>query len=349
MHKESKILIIDDTKQNVTLLEAILECNNYTSVDSLTDSRLAEQAYREGNYDLVLLDIRMPYLDGFEVMEIFNTISNRSGDMVPIIVLTAQIDRETRVRALELGAKDFITKPFEQGEVLLRIHNMLTIRHAFSVKVERANELEEAVKQRTQEVEETRLQIIRALARAGELRDNETGMHVMRMSHNSEKLALAMGFNEHKAHMMLLASPMHDIGKIGIPDDILLKPGKLNEEEWRIMRQHPQIAIELLGDHDSEVMQLARTIALNHHEKFDGSGYPAGKKGEEIPIEVRIVTVCDVFDALISDRPYKKGWAADEALQYINDNVGSHFDPECVAAFNSIIDQITVVNNKFKD
>ena len=329
------------------LLELMLEMESFESVKSTMDPREVVGLHQENNFDLILLDIRMPHMDGFQVMEALEDI--HKNDYLPIIVLTAQKDMETRLRALELGAKDFLTKPFDRLEVLHRIENMLEVRHLYNQQSMQAEILEGKVLERTKELRETRLEIIQRLGRAGEYRDNETGMHVIRMSKGCHRLALSIGLSEGHAEQIFQASPMHDVGKIGIPDNILLKPGKLDEEEWKIMKSHAEIGGDIIGEHDFGLMIMAREIALTHHEKWDGSGYPKGLRAEQIPIEGRIAAICDVFDALTSERPYKKAWPVEDAMAFITEQSGQHFDPNLVEHFTLIFDQILKIKDKYID
>lgn len=326
----------------------------FKNIRSTTEPRDVQQMYSNDQFDLILLDIRMPHMDGFEVMmELAKVIE---GDYLPVLVLTAQQDMETRMRALELGAIDYVTKPFDSNEVLNRIHNILLIRKLFNERKDYAQLLEKKVEERTRELlrrtielEQTRHAIIRCLGRAGEYRDNETGNHVIRMSKSSKVLAMAAGLDEQRAELIVNASPMHDIGKIGIPDAILLKPGKLDADEWEIMQRHVAIGGEILSQDDSELMKMAYTIAMSHHEKWDGSGYPRGIKGEAIPIEGRISAICDVFDALTSERPYKKAWSVEDALALIAENSGSHFDPKLVVLFKKVLPDILKIREHYSD
>jgi len=343
----ANILVVDDQEMNVRLLEKILQHAGYKNITCISDSREVANLYQENDYDLVLLDIRMPHLDGFDVMEQLNEIEKES--YVPVLVLTAQNDQETRLHALELGAKDFLTKPFDQTEVLLRINNLLEVRLLHQQQRNLNKVLDERVNERTRELNETRLEVIRRLGRAAEFRDNETGYHIIRMSKYSQIIAYNHGLSEQEAELILNASPMHDIGKIGIPDSILLKPGKLDKEEWAIMQTHSAIGADILSGHDSELMNMAREIAMNHHEKFDGSGYPQGLKGEEIPITARIVAISDVFDALTSVRPYKKAWPVEEALAEIRNCAGNHFDPELVSTFERSLPEILDVRSQYQE
>lgn len=344
--KTANILVVDDQPVNVKLLEKVLQAEGYPNIISTTDSREAVTLYRQHQCDIVLLDLNMPHIDGFGVMQELQQIAE---DYPPILVLTALKDRDSRVRALESGARDFVSKPFDRVELLSRIRNMLEVRMLNKAMKQQNRFLEQKVHERTRELEETRLEIIRRLGRAAEYRDNETGLHIIRMSQYSRLLGLADGMSEEEADMLLNASPMHDIGKIGIPDQILLKPGKLTPEEWEIMKTHATIGAEILSGHQSELMQVARQIALNHHEKWDGSGYPKGRSGDEIPLVGRIVAVADVFDALTTTRPYKKAWDLDDAIDYIVQSRETHFDPRLVDLFMKILPDILAIRAKYPE
>jgi putative two-component system response regulator len=345
--KQAKVMIVDDEPTNVKLLEKILIADGYQHVVGLSDPREAEDLYRSLCPDLVLLDINMPYLDGFQLLERLGLVEE--GSYLPVLVLTAQADHATRLRALELGARDFVTKPFDRLEVLSRIRNLIEVRMLHNQVREQNRRLEDRVLERTRELDETRTEIIRRLGRAAEYRDNETGLHIIRMSKFSHLLALQAGLGESFAERVLQAAPMHDIGKIGIPDSILLKPGKLDADEWARMQQHAVIGAELLGGHSSELMQMASRIAMTHHEKYDGSGYPQGLAGEEIPIEGRIVAIADVFDALTSERPYKKAWPVEEAFAEIEANRGRHFDPQLTDLFLGLRPQVLQIREQYAE
>ncbi|SCA55336.1 Response regulator receiver modulated metal dependent phosphohydrolase [Candidatus Terasakiella magnetica] len=346
--KDSKILVVDDNPSNVLLLEALLQQEDYHNISSTTDPTQVRSLHEENDFDLILLDIQMPRMNGFEVMEQLKE-HHAQDDYLPVLVLTAQTDMETRLRSLDLGARDFVTKPFQHAEVLQRIHNSLEIRHLYKQQKEYSHTLEEKVHEATAELRKSQLDIIRCLGRAGEYRDNETGEHVIRMSKSCQALALACGLSERHAEQILYASPMHDVGKIGIADNILLKPGKLTPEEWKTMQTHAQLGAGILADNESETVQLARTIALSHHEKWDGTGYPNGLSGEDIPMEGRIAAICDVFDALTSWRPYKKAWTVDEAIAFLNENAGTHFDPNLVPKFVEILPQVLEIRDEHQD
>ncbi|MBE9516823.1 MAG: response regulator [Proteobacteria bacterium] len=345
--KKSKILIVDDEPVNVKLLDKMLANAGYTNVSSTNSSVESLKMYAELQPDILLLDINMPELDGFGVLQKLHTIE--TGEYLPVLVLTAQIDRDTKLRALELGAIDFVTKPFDHIEVLNRIRNILQVR-LLNQQISNQNQLlEKKVKQRTHELEATQLEIVRRLGRAAEYRDNETGYHIIRMSKFSQLIGLAAGMSAAEAELLLNASPMHDIGKIGIPDSILLKPGKLDKEEWQTMMTHAEIGAEILSGHHSELLRMASDIAMTHHEKWDGGGYPRGLCGENIPLVGRIVAIADVFDALTSERPYKKAWPVDEAVAEINRSSGSHFDPQLVKIFNQVLDDMLAYRDRYAE
>ncbi|SHI72984.1 response regulator receiver modulated metal dependent phosphohydrolase [Malonomonas rubra DSM 5091] len=343
----AKILIVDDNPSNVALLEAVLEEDEYENIYTTTDPFQVLPLYMRHRFDLILLDIRMPGMSGIEVLGQFADIMQE--EYLPIIVLTAQTDQETRQQALSAGAKDFLTKPFEDWEVLLRIRNTLQTRLYYTRQVIRADLLESEVRERTNEIRRTQFEIVRRLGAAGELRDNETGAHVQRMSHTCSLLAAKRGLGQEFSELLLHASTMHDVGKIGIPDDILLKPGKLTDDEWVLMREHPRIGARIIGDNPSKVMQLARETALYHHEKWDGSGYPNGISGEQIPIAARIAAVSDVFDALTSERPYKHAWPVEKAVTLLKEESGKHFEPVSVDLFIDNLPEILQIKDRFLD
>ncbi len=340
----AKILVVDDEPANALLLTKILAAEGYTQVRSTTDPRRALDIYRETPQDLVLLDLRMPHLDGFQVMRALSEMEKDG--YPPVLVLTAQTDTPTRLKALEAGARDFITKPIDRLEVLIRIRNQLEVRLLHTRLREQNEQLEAKVHERTIKLAETRLEVVRRLGRAAEYRDNETGLHILRMSKISAALARRKGWSDETCELILNASPMHDIGKIGVPDAILLKPGKLDAHEWEIMKNHAAIGAEILSGHDSELMHMARDIAIGHHEKWDGSGYPHGLAGEAIPLAARIVAVADVFDALTSVRPYKKAWSHEAAVAELKRVAGTHLDPELVELFNDILPEVIAIKER---
>jgi len=343
----TKILIVDDEQANIALLEDVLENEGYTNFKSTADSRKALDLYKEFRPDLVLLDLNMPHLDGFQVMEQLSEVEKNS--YAPVLVLTAQADRNTRLRALAAGARDYIEKPFDITEVVQRISNMLEIRLLHNQVRDQNQILEEKVRARTCELEETRQEAILRLGRAAEYRDNETGMHVIRMSRLSARLAKEIGLNYKECQLILQASPMHDVGKIGIPDEILLKPGKLNEKEWIIMKKHSEIGAEILSGSRSAIMKMAESIALTHQERWDGSGYPNNLKGEEIPLAGRIVAICDVFDALTSKRYYKEAYSVEKSMEIIEQGSGKDFEPYLVDTFKRTLPEMVRIVQELPD
>jgi len=339
--RDARILIVDDTQVNVTMLEKMLDNAGYTSVLGITDSRDVMGIYESFQPDIILLDINMPHLDGYKVME---EIKNaQKGAYHSILVITAQHDKETCYRALHQGAKDFLTKPFDQTEALIRIQNMLETKRLHDQVSYQNAILEQRVEVRTQELHNSRLEIIRRLSLAAEYKDSQTGLHIIRMSKMCEIIGRTFGLSNQEADLLLNASPMHDIGKLGIPDHILLKPGKLDRDEFEIMKTHTLIGYKLLDNPSSQVMYMAREIALAHHERWDGSGYPNNLKGTAIPLSARIATLADCFDALTSVRSYKDQWNTDNAVKYILSNKGIHFDPELVDVFTKITDDIVAI------
>lgn len=347
--KSASILVVDDQPANVKLLQKSLELDGYRDIDVTTRPAEGLEMFRSRRHDLVLLDLNMPEIDGFQVMETMRVIIDKEDDFLPVIVLTAQTDRESRLRALETGARDYLTKPFDRTELGTRIRNMLEVRLMHNQIRDQNKMLEQRVRERTQEIEETRLEIITRLGRAAEYRDNETGLHIIRMSKISALLAREAGLDEIECRLILNASPMHDVGKIGIPDGVLLKPGKLESDEWEIMKTHAEIGAEILSGNNSDLLQMARVIAQTHHEKWDGSGYPGGLAGEDIPLEGRIVALADVFDALTSERPYKKAWPVQDAIDFINEQAGKHFDPMLVEKFNQNLDEILRIRDTYAE
>ncbi|MGZ4954952.1 MAG: HD domain-containing phosphohydrolase [Methylobacter sp.] len=343
----ARILIVDDESVNLKLLDKMLSAQGYSNLVLVQDSRQVLGTYRQARTDLILLDINMPHLDGFEVMEQLKALNDPL--FPPVVVLTAQHGQDFLLRALNSGARDFITKPFYCNELLARVRNMLDAQLMHRMLYDQKAVLDEMVRTRTDELRRTRLQVVQQLGRAAEYRDNETGNHILRMSHISALLAKSIGWNEADCELMLHASPMHDIGKIGIPDHILLKPGKFEPEEWEIMKTHAVIGANILEGDDSDLMKCAGEIALTHHEKWDGSGYPCGLAGAAIPLTGRIAALADVFDALTSVRPYKKAWPVEAAVDLIKKNSGTHFDPDLVAVFLEQLSEILKICDRFSE
>lgn len=337
----ARIFVVDDEPANLRLMEKMLIKEGYQPPVLISDPRQVLDRYREDPPDLILLDINMPHLDGYQVLAELQAMNDPL--LAPVIVLTAQNSRDYLLKALTGGARDFVTKPFDRAELAMRVRNLLDAQLAHRMVYNQKAELENMVRGRTQELNQSRLEVVRRLGRAAEYRDNETGLHIIRMSKYSAMIAHSLGWSEAECELLLHASPMHDIGKIGIPDAVLLKPGKFELPEWEIMQRHAEMGAEILSDGDSELMQLARVIAMSHHEKWDGSGYPRQLAGADIPQAGRIVAVADVFDALTSPRPYKKAWLVEEAVAFLKDQAGRHFDPEVVEHFLMLLPEILVV------
>ena len=337
LRKKQTILVVDDTVENIDLLVGILEADYEVKV-AINGERALKIANSPSKPDLILLDIMMPGMDGYEVCRLLkcNIITKH----IPVIFLTAMNDIDSERKGFEIGAVDFITKPISPPIVLARIKT-----HLFIYDQKRA--LEDMVDQRTAELNETRLEIIKHLGRAAEYKDNDTGLHVIRLSLYSKILAEGLGLNKKDIELIYHAAAMHDIGKIGIPDNILKKPAKLNEEEWNLMKQHSEFGGEIIGNPSSELLSTAKVIALTHHEKWDGTGYPLGLKGQDIPLVGRIAAVADVYDALINKRPYKNAWEVEEAISIIRESSGTHFDPDIVEVFMKSLQEIKGIQEKY--
>ena len=345
--KEAPIFVVDDEPINLKLIERILSAEGYRNLTTIQDPRAVAAHYRARRPHLILMDINMPGLDGYAVLEELKQAD--AGGFPPIVFLTAQDAAEHKVRAFDSGALDFISKPFNRLELLSRVRNLLELEAAHQALSDKNHFLEAIVEQRTQALRETQLEVVQKLGRAAEYRDNETGAHILRMSNVSALLAKHLGFSREETENLLHASPMHDVGKIAIPDHILLKPGKFNAEEWEIMKTHTTLGYQILSGQNSALLNLAGEIALSHHEKWDGSGYPEGLEGENIPISCRIVAVADVFDALVSDRPYKRAWSIRDACDHINAQSGCHFDPKVVKVFNQVFRDILEIRDRYRD
>ncbi len=331
---KATVLIVDDTPENIDILVGILS-EDY-KVKVAIDGPRALALVAKSRPDLILLDVMMPGMNGYEVCKLLK--QDPLASHIPVMFVTALSEVADETQGFALGAVDYITKPVSAPVVKARVKTHLAL-------YDQKRLLEQQVKIRTQELEATRFEIIRRLGRAAEYKDNETGLHVVRMSHYARLLAIKLGLPDTFCDLIFNAAPMHDIGKIGTPDAVLKKPGKLNAEEWAIMQQHAVIGAEIIGEHDDPLLTMARRIALTHHEKWDGSGYPYGLAGEDIPLEGRIVAIADVFDALTSQRPYKKAWTIEATMELFESEAGKHFDPKLVAEFRQILPQVVEIRD----
>ncbi|MBF0159640.1 MAG: two-component system response regulator [Magnetococcales bacterium] len=343
--QRATVMVVDDTETNIDIVLDAL--NDDYDVSVALNGLTALENCRHTLPDIILLDIMMPEMDGYEICRRLKQ-DPRTKD-VPVIFITAMSETQDEVVGFSLGAVDYITKPISIPIVRARVKTHLTLRQA---QLELANQnviLEQKVRQRTVELRQSRLTTITCLGRAAEHRDPETGAHIQRMSRYSQALALACGFDEAEAELILHAAPMHDIGKVGVPDRILMKPGPLTPEEREEMKAHVVIGGEILGNEPSKLLSMACQIALTHHERWDGRGYPSGLQGEDIPLHGRIVAICDVFDALTSERPYKPAWDVVRAIEQIRHASGTHFDPTLVEHFLRIIPEILAIRDQLTE
>jgi len=333
------VLIVDDIADNLDLLLEILK-DDYKIKVALNGEEALSVVNSSTPPDIVLMDVMMPCMDGYEACRRMK--SNLRSRNIPVIFVTAKGQEEDETHGFDLGAVDYITKPINPSIVRARVRTHLSL-HNQSIA------LEHQVAERTIDLYRTRLEIIRRLGIAAEFKDNETGLHIIRMSKYCYTMAKGVGFCDAEADLLLNAAPMHDVGKIGIPDHILNKPGKLNPEEWGIMVTHPTMGGDIIGEHDYDLMVTARTVALTHHEKWNGTGYPNGLAGEDIPIEGRIAAIADVFDALTSARPYKEAWSTQRAFDLLLNERGEHFDPALVKVFFSNVQEIMAIKEKHSE
>jgi putative two-component system response regulator len=312
---------VDDTEQNLRLMRRILNGAGYSDIRTLGDGREVLASVEDFAPDLVLLDLHMPGKDGFEVLSDLSPIMN-SG-YLPVLMLTGDLSPATKRHALALGAKDFLSKPFDTAEVVLRIQNLLETRFLYV-------SLETRVRERTIDLERSQIEILERLARAAEIRDDDTGRHTQRVGELSARLAEAAGLPAHMVDLVRRAAPLHDVGKIGIPDNILRKPGRLTALEMDLMQTHTTIGAQILSGGQSELVVMAERIALSHHEWWNGGGYPHNIAGMDIPIEARIVGLADFIDALSHRRPYREAWPMEKVLNEVESRSGTHFDPQLV-------------------
>lgn len=341
------VVIVDDVDINLMLLNRLMDQVGGCRVHSFLLPVQALEFCQTTVPDLLLVDYLMPVLNGISLVRQFRAIPGRED--IPVLMVTASDERAVRVQALEAGANDFLSKPLDRTEFFARTRNMLALRRSQTRLADRAQWLQEEVAKATAELRLRDSETIACISRIAEYRDPETGLHTQRMAHYSRLIAQHLGLPADAQQLLFDAAPLHDVGKVGIPDSILLKPGRLTPDEFETMKTHSSIGHQALVVGHSQLMQMAATIAISHHEKFDGSGYPAGLVGEAIPLAGRIVAVADVFDALTSARPYKPAWPVERALQLLRDGAGSHFDPACVQAFMAQLDAVLATKARLDD
>lgn len=342
-----QVIIVDDNPVNLKLMESLVRRAGNYQPRTFQDSAEGLAWCMTNTPDLLIVDYMMPPPDGMEFIRRFREVPANVD--IPVLMITADHEKETRYAALETGANDFLTKPIDNAEFRARLRNMLALRKSQKALADRAAWLAEKVAEATEEILDREREMITRLSRAAEFRDPETGAHILRMSNYSRLIAEQLGLPRTEQELILRAAPMHDVGKIAIRDDILLKPGRLDPDEFEIMKTHAEKGYELLSGSASSLLDTAALIARTHHEKFDGSGYPRGLAGEEIPLYGRIVAVADVFDALTTERPYKKAWEIEHAVRFLEEGSGSHFDPACVTAFIQRLDDVLTIRDRFQD
>lgn len=336
--RSSRVVVIDDVASNLRLLESSLRTFGLEHIKTFSDSAAGLAWLLKNPWDLLLLDLDMPTPSGFDILQ---KLAQRDHSRSPVIIISALSRAEDRRKGLEMGAQDYICKPVDMFDLILRVRNNLQLSLASQSLHQERDQLEEQVQERTAQLNCSFQALIRSLSRAAAYKDNETGNHVLRIGESAALLATALGHAPQWVEQLRLAAPMHDVGKIGIADAILGKPGILTAAERVIMNEHARIGYEILCDEQaSPLTELAAEIALYHHEKWDGSGYPYGLKGEAIPLAARIVAICDVYDALRSHRPYKQAWTQERAQSYMCEQSGRHFDPELVEVFKALFDEV---------
>lgn len=342
------VMVVDDQSTGRAILEQVVRSlDERVNVEGFARPVDAVVWATRHVSDLVLVDYMMPDMDGIEFVKRLRALPGY--EHVPIVMVTVHDDRKVRYAALDAGITDFLTKPVDARECLARCRNLLMLRRQQLALEDRRRLLEHMVEDATREVREREKETLLRLARAGEYRDEETGYHLIRMARYSRLIASAIGLGRDDAETVELAAPLHDIGKIGIPDQILLKPGTLNDGEWQIMRRHPVIGHEILKGSASKYVRMGALIALGHHERYDGSGYPNGLVGDHIPLCARIVAIADVYDALTSLRPYKPAWPSEKAFTYMATQRGRHFDPRLLEAFTALQKEILEIQNQWRD
>ncbi|MBT0570672.1 response regulator [Curvibacter sp. CHRR-16] len=345
---QQHVLIVDDSDINLMVFAAMVGKLGDAVAHTFTQSTVAcDWIKQQQQVDLIIIDYMMPELDGIEFLRLVRA-HPRFMD-VPVVMITASDQKNIRYRALDAGANDFLIKPVDKVEFIARVRNLLQLSEARYQLADRAALLAAEVSKATAEILERERDTVVRLCKAAEYRDPETGGHIIRMANYSRLIGKYMGLSEEEQTLLLEAAPMHDLGKVGIPDHILLKPGKLSFDEFEQMKKHAFFGYELLKGSHNKVLQAGAIIALGHHEKFNGTGYPQGLQGDEIPLFCRIVAVADVFDALTSPRPYKRAWSLEEAVDWLHENAGAHFDPMCIKAFMDAWEEILVVHERYKD
>jgi putative two-component system response regulator len=332
------VLVVDDAAESIDVARGAL--GQDFQVKAAINGAKALELAAQHRPDLILLDVMMPDMSGYEVCRRLKAEYLTSD--IPVIFVTTLSNSDNEGQGLELGAVDYVTKPYVPSLLRTRVRTHVALHRQQVI-------LEQIVRARTAELLDTRLEIIRRLGRAAEYRDNETGMHVLRMSHICHTIAKATLSDPERAELVLQVSPMHDIGKLGIPDRVLLKPGRLDPDEWELMKRHTVIGAEIIGEHPSVLLVVARRIALYHHERWNGTGYPEGLAGESIPIEARIAALADVFDALLSVRPYKQAWSVEATVKHIEGERGRHFEPCLVDALMAHLDECLAIRERFAD
>jgi len=342
------VVVIDDEFTSRLILDKILQSiQKNIIVKIFADPITALSWIKDHQPDLIIVDYLMSGMTGLEAVQQMRRMYSLEG--VPIVVVTSMEERDIKYQVLESGATDFITKPIDPYECRVRCRNMLHLRLQQKIILHRSQFLEQRIADATKQIRAREHETLFRLAKAGEYRDEETGNHLVRMAKYSRLIAEGLSLNEERCDLIELAAPMHDIGKIGIPDHILQKPGRLSIDELNVMKTHPLIGFNILQNSPSKYLSLGAEIALSHHEKYDGSGYPSGAQKQEIPLEARIVAVADVFDALTSLRPYKPSWSNEAGLAYLTTNIGKHFDPDCVNAFVSQFNQALTIQEQTQD
>lgn len=341
------VIVVDDSEINLKLFKALVSRLEETTPLCFESSQAALDWCQDGGADVIIVDYMMPAPDGLEFIQRFRQIAGMKD--VPVIMVTANEQKEVRLEALQRGASDFLTKPIDKHEFLARIHNMCELRRGQRRMADQAAWLNEEVSKATAQILERERETIVRLAKAAEYRDPETGAHILRMAAYSLLIARNLGLSEKEQQEIFEAAPMHDVGKVGTPDYILLKPGRLTPDEFQVMKQHANNGYEILAGSQSPILQAAAVIALSHHEKYDGSGYPQGLAGEAIPLAGRIIAIADVFDALTSERPYKRAWPLEKAADFLREGAGTHFDPAGVAAFFASWDEVEQIHLRYQE